>query len=43
MFDIPTVANSIGATTIDVSNQLLNLKVWIIQECLSFWELHNLF
>ncbi|KAH9708363.1 ATP-dependent DNA helicase q4 [Citrus sinensis] len=27
VFDIPTVANSIGATTIDVSNQLLNLKM----------------
>ncbi|XP_044488856.1 ATP-dependent DNA helicase Q-like 5 isoform X2 [Mangifera indica] len=26
VFDIPTVANSIGSTAIDVSNQLLNLK-----------------
>lgn len=30
VFDIPTVANSIGSTAIDVSNQLLNLKVRII-------------
>ncbi|XP_031270471.1 ATP-dependent DNA helicase Q-like 5 [Pistacia vera] len=27
VFDIPTVANSIGATATDVSNQLLNLKL----------------
>jgi len=27
LFDIPTVANSIGITAIDLSNQLQNLKV----------------
>ena len=30
MFDIPTVANSIGITTIDILNQVQNLKVWKI-------------
>lgn len=29
VFDIPTVANSIGITAIDLSNQLQNLKVYI--------------
>lgn len=31
MFDIPTVANSIGVGPSDLSNHLLNLKVGIIK------------
>lgn len=32
VFDIPTVVNSIGITTTDLSNQLQNLKVWMFKE-----------
>lgn len=35
VFDIPTVANSIGLTTSHLSNQLQNLKVWILISYLS--------
>lgn len=31
VFDIPTLANSIGVTTTDLSNQLQNLKVYIFK------------
>ena len=37
VFDIPTVANSIGVTTSDLSNQLQNLKVWILK-CKSYFS-----
>lgn len=36
LFDIPTVANSIGITAIDLSNQLQNLKVDIVQKQINF-------
>ena len=36
LFDIPTVANSIGITAIDLSNQLQNLKVDIVRKQINF-------
>lgn len=38
VFDIPTVANSIGVTATILSNHLQNLKVWILWKKILFWE-----